>query len=402
MPNTMSALSSWEGFRVDSCVEREDSSLLITLRETASSAVCGACQQPCSLVHERRRRLVRDRDCFDRKVWLDVPIRRMDCHHCGARVAQQISWLDRHSRITHRLRIWVETLVQLLPIKHVAQLTALHWHTIKTIDHQRLERLHGEFSSQGVRRLVMDEFALHKGHRYATVIMDAETMRVLWVGEDNSRKAIRPFFELLGKVGCQQIEAVAMDMNTAFDLEVRKHCPHAEVVYDLFHVVARYGRDVVDRVRVDQANALREQPAERRVIKRSRWLLLRNKDNMKAEQAVKLDELLAANTALATVYLLKTELKEIWFAPSVREGFRRWRQWYRLTMESQLKPAIQFARRLKKYLRGILASAIYRMNSSILEGVNNKIKVIKRMAYGFRDSAYFFLKIKNAFPGKPR
>ena len=193
-----------------------------------------------------------------------------------------------------------------------------------------------------------------------------------------------------------------MDMNTAFDLEVRQHCPHAEVVYDLFHVVARFGRDVVDRVRVDQANALREQPAARKVIKRSRWLLLRNKGNLKGDQAVKLNELLAANAALATVYLLKTELKEIWFAPSVREGFRRWRQWYRLTMESQLKPAIQFARRLKKYLRGILASAIYRMNSSILEGVNNKIKVIKRMAYGFRDSAYFFLKIKHAFPGKPR
>jgi len=401
MSNAMSALPFWEGFHVVSCIERDDNALLITLSSAVTTPPCGVCRQPCSLLHERRRRLVRDRDCFDRKVWLDVPIRRMDCHHCGARAAEHIDWLDRHARVTLRLRRWVEVLAQLLPIKHVARLTGLGWHTIKSIDYQRLERLHGEFSAQGARRLVMDEFALHKGHRYATVIMDADTMRVLWVGEDNSRKAIRPFFERLGPEGCQQIEAVAMDMNTAFDLEVRKHCPHAEVVYDLFHVVARFGRDVVDRVRVDQANTLRHQPAERRVIKRSRWLLLRNKDNLKAEQAVKLSELLAANTALATVYLLKTELKEIWFAPSVREGFRRWKQWYRLTMESQLKPAIQFAKRLKAYLRGILASAIYRMNSSILEGVNNKIKVIKRMAYGFRDSAYFFLKIKDAFPGKP-
>ena len=81
-------------------------------------------------------------------------------------------------------------------------------------------------------------------------------MRVLWVGEGNSREAIRPFFELLGPECCQQIEAVAMDMNTAFDMEVRQHCPQAEVVYDLFHVVARFGRDVVDRVRIDQANVL--------------------------------------------------------------------------------------------------------------------------------------------------
>jgi transposase len=399
----MLALQFWEGHVVDSCSEQADGSLLIKLSQAPEVAArCGACQAACVLVHERSWRRIRERDWFDRRVWLDVPIRRMDCHHCGARVVEQITWLERRSRITQRLRVWIEALTQLLPIAHVAQLTGLHWHTIKAIDHQRLERLHGEFNADGVRRLVMDEFALHKGHRYATVVMDAQRMRVLWVGEGNSREAIRPFFELLGEQGCRQIEAVAMDMNTAFDLEVQKHCPNAEVVYDLFHVVARFGRDVVDRVRVDQANALREQPAARKVIKRSRWLLLRNRDNLPGEQAVKLEELLAANAPLATVYLLKTELKEIWFAPSVREGALRWRRWYRLALESQLAPAIQFARRLRKYLRGILASAIYPMNSSILEGVNNRIKVIKRMAYGFRDSAYFFLKIKAAFPGKAR
>ena len=399
----MLGLTFWEGHVVDSCSEAPDNSLLIKLSEAPQGeARCSRCQQVCVLVHERRRRKVRDRDLFDRRVVLDVPIRRMDCHHCGERSVEQIAWLDSRSRVTQRLRCWVEALCQLLPIAHVAKLTGLHWHTIKEIDHRRLERLHGEFVVGDVRRLVMDEFALHKGHRYATVVMDAERMKVLWVGEGNSRESLRPFFELLGPERCARIEAVAMDMNTAFDLEVKRHCPQAEVVYDLFHVVARFGRDVVDRVRVDQANALRDQPGARRVIKRSRWLLLRNRDNLKHEQAVRLEELLAANAPLALVYLLKTELKEVWFAPSVIEGARRWRRWYRMAMESQLEPVIRFAKRLRKYLRGILASAIYPMNSSILEGVNNRIKVIKRMAYGFRDSAYFFLKIKAAFPGKPR
>ena len=403
MSNAMLGLTFWEGHCVESLSEHPDGSLVLKLTEDPETpARCGCCREDCVLVHERSRRRVRERDWFDRRVWLDVPIRRMDCHHCGARVVEHIAWLGSRSRVTQRLRAWVEALAQLLPIAHVAKLTGLNWHTIKEIDHSRLERLHGEFVANDVRRLVMDEFALHKGHRYATVVMDADRMRVLWVGEGNSREAIRPFFELLGLERCGQIEAVAMDMNTAFDLEVRQHCPQAEVVYDLFHVVARFGRDVVDRVRVDQANALRDQPAARQVVKRSRWLLLRNRDNLKDDQSVRLDELLAANTPLATVYLLKTELKEIWFAPSVREGAKRWRHWYRMAIDSQLAPAIQFAKRLRKYLRGILASAIYRMNSSILEGVNNKIKVIKRMAYGFRDSAYFFLKIKAAFPGKTR
>lgn len=403
MLNAMSSLPFWEGHIVDSVVEQDDESLLIVLNACPTAdALCGSCRQPCALVHERRWRRIRDRDILDRRVWLKVPIRRLDCHHCDARVTEHICWLDRRSRVTHRVRVWVEALAQLIPIKHVSQLTGLHWHTIKAIDLQRLAHLHGQFAAGDVRRLVMDEFALHKGHRYATVVLDAQRMRVLWVGEGNSRAAIRPFFEALGAEGCARIEAVAMDMNTAMDLEVRAQCPNAEVVYDLFHVVARFGREVVDRVRVDQANALRDDSKARQVIKRSRWLLLRNRDNLEDDRAIKLDELLAANAPLSTVYLLKTELKEIWFAPSVREGARRWKRWMRLALESEIAPVIKFAKRLRKYARGIIASAIYPMNSSVLEGVNNRIKVIKRMAYGFRDSAYFFLKIKDAFPGKTR
>ena len=352
------------------------------------------------MIHDRRIRLVRDRDLFDQRVLLQLPVRRVDCLSCG-RVTERIDWLEPASRLTQRLRIWLESLLRLLPISHVSQLTGLHWHTLKTLDKRRLQAEVGNFDSTGVRRLVMDEFALHKGHRYATVIMDAERTRVLWVGHGNSREAVRPFFELLGK-HCQQIEAVAMDMNTAFDLEVKKHCPQAEVVYDLFHVVARYGRDVIDRIRVDQANLLREDKPARKAVKQSRWLLLRNRDNLRDGQAVQLQELLAANQPLATVYVLKDALKDVWYAPSVREGWRRWRTWLRHARESDLAPLQRFARNLRKYARGILASAHFHMHTSVLEGVNNRIKVIKRMAYGFRDSEYFFLKIKAAFPGKAR
>lgn len=102
--------------------------------------------------------------------------------------------------------------------------------------------------------------------------------------------------------------------------------------------MARFGREVVDRVRVDQANALRAAPKARQVIKRSRWLLLRNRDNLESDHAVKLDELLAANAPLSTVYLLKTEPKEIWFAPSIREGARRWKRWMRLALGSEIAP----------------------------------------------------------------
>ena len=391
----------WPGYAVVACRQATHDTLLIELEPQAGSVPkCGRCHQDCPLIHERRIRQVRDRDLLDQRVLLQLPVRRVDCLDCG-RVTERIDWLEPASRLTQRLRVWLEGLLQLLPISHVSRLTGLHWHTLKTLDKRRLEASVGAFEPGEVRRLVMDEFALHKGHRYATVIMDAERTRVLWVGHGNSREAIRPFFELLGE-HCQRIEAVAMDMNTAFDLEVQQHCPQAEVVYDLFHVVARYGRDVIDRIRVDQANLLRQDKPARKVVKQSRWLLLRNRENLKDGQAVQLQELLAANQPLATVYVLKDALKEIWYAPSVREGWLRWRAWLRYAQDSGLAPLQRFARNLRKYARGILASARFPMHTSVLEGVNNRIKVIKRMAYGFRDSAYFFLKIKAAFPGKAR
>ena len=393
--------SFWPGFQPGTCITPDDYSLIVHLDPCPETTpYCSRCHQPSPLIHDQRIRKIRDRDLLDKRVELHVPIRRVDCLNCG-RVTEQIRWLRPGSRLTRRMEAWVETLLPLLPISHISQLTGLHWHTIKTLDKRRLEASVGRFDPGDVRRLVMDEFALHKGHRYATVIMDAERTRVLWVAEGNSRKAVRPFFEQLGEL-CHQIEAVAMDMNTAFDTEVRLHCPQAEVVFDLFHVVALYGRKVMDRIRVDQANALKMDKSARRVIKRSRWLLLRNKENLKEEQGVRLQEILDANQSLATVYVLKDALKEVWYAPSVWEAGCRWRAWLRYAEESGLGPLQHFARNLKRYTRGILASAQFPMHTSLLEGVNNKIKVIKRMAYGYRDKAYFFLKIKAAFPGKVR
>jgi transposase len=122
----------------------------------------------------------------------------------------------------------------------------------------------------------------------------------------------------------------------------------------------------------------------------------------RGNQSVDLKELLAANAPLATIYILKDQMKELWFAPSTQVARERWNDWLRLALESAVAPLVQFANRLTPHAHGIIASARHRLNTSVLEGMNNKIKVIKRMAYGYRDSSYFFLKVKDAFPAKMR
>ncbi|ROO25619.1 transposase [Salinisphaera japonica YTM-1] len=337
---------------------------------------------------------------IDRRLWLDVPVCRLRCGYCGI-CTEHVPWLAGRRAMTQALVTRVKAFVRQWPIRQVARMLELHWHTVKAIDVARLARELPIPDRHGLRRLMMDEFALHKGHRYATVVACADTRQVLWVGEGRSRTAIRPSFEWLGSA-CHQIEAVAMDMNTAFDLEVAAHCPNAAVVYDGFHVIAKFGREVIDRVRVDQANALRGHAHARRTVKRGRWLLLRNRERLSTRQAVKLDELLAANTPLMQVYLLKTQLKELWRAPSIEQARQRWREWHAMALETGLRPVLRFARLLERYVHGIVASAQFRLNTSVLEGMNNRIKVIKRLAYGYRDSRYFFLKIRDAFPGNVR
>ncbi len=395
-------LGGWEGYRVGS-VERvagADPEVWVFLEPVAGTCpACEGCGGAATALHEVTVRRVRDLPILDARTWLEVPRRRVSCPRCGPKL-EHLSWLDRYSRVTKRLAESVARLCGFLPIKRVAEVYGLHWNTVKAIDKRALKEKLGPIDLSGLTVIAMDEFAIQKGHRYATVIVDPTIKKVLWVGRGRGREAIRPFFELLGEEGRKRLEAVVMDMNAAYENEVRHQCPGAEIVFDLFHVVAKYGREVIDRVRVDEANRLADDKPARKVVKSAKWLLLRNRDTIKThEDRIRLDELLAANQTLMTVYLLKDDLKDLWSHRNKTDARAAWDSWFQRALESGITPLVAFARKLKAYLPGILAHARWPLHTSLIEGINNKIKLIKRMAYGFRDDDYFFLKIRAAFPG---
>lgn len=414
-------LSGWDGFEL---VEVEEHpvgpqqpvpEIVLRLRAVPGYPKrCSRCGEPVVEIHDVTERRVRDLPVFDWDTWVVFPRARLACPRCGPTV-EAVPWLDRYQRMTTRLAEKIARLAMVLPIRHVAAWFHVHWDTVKQIDRRALYTRLGPITTEslaGVRFLVIDEFAIQKGHRYATVIVDPETKRVLWVHRGRDRGAIRPFFELLGPDGCARIEAVAVDMSGSYAEEIRLQCPQAALVYDLFHVVAKYAREVIDRVRVDETNKLAQAAgptgshkkalrSARRVIKGTRWLLLKNRDNISAEESVRLDELLEANQALFIVYVLKDDLKQLWRCRYPEAALRFWQDWYARAMASGIPALMRFATRLTPYIPGIISHCRYPLNTGLVEGINNKIKVLKRMAYGYRDDAYFFLKIRAAFPGNP-
>ena len=371
---------------------------IVTLApEEGAWPICSVCGQEGGRLHMYGTRRVRDLNLAHARVELVVPNRKLRCAGCQTIRTEGHGFLAPYRRHTLRFERAVADLCRQLPIKQVADHFGLPWHTVKDIDKRRLEREVGTACYDGLRLLAVDEVAVHKGHTYLTTVLDLETGRIVWVGKGRTEATLASFFEELTPEQRKAIEAVASDMASGFRNAVEKACPHAALVYDLFHVVAKYSREVVDVVRLEEAK--KQDEAGRKLIKGSRYLLLKNAPNLLGSQKKALRELLDANQNLNTVYVLKDQLKRIWEYKHPAWARKALDQWCALAQESGIPALATFARNLCRHEKGIVNHCRYPINTGRLEGINNKIKVIKRQAYGFRDDAYFILKIKGAFPG---
>lgn len=245
--------------------------------------------------------------------------------------------------------------------------------------------------------LAIDEIALKKGHNYMTVVLNYLTGRVVWMGEGRSAETLDQFFAGMTEPQKAALEAVAIDMWEPYINRVQHHCPQANIVFDFFHVVQGFGR-VIDKIRRDEY--LQASQKNREIIRGSRYLLLKNPENLTPKQRPRLRKLLAVNRRLNTVYVLKDQLKMVYYHSDRQLAQQTLDDWCRMAQTIR-HPAMQaFIRKLRFFEYGILNHADYPIGTSDLEGMNNKIKLIKRRAYGYHDSEYFALKVKQAFPGK--
>lgn len=372
-----------------------DKELMIEIARTKERYRC-RCGAEFDTFYDGDMRMIRDLPYGPyKRSWLCFHQVRVDCPDCGV-VTEELDFSDPWAGYTKRLAADVAlSCRETRSLKAIAAQYGLDWKTVKEIDKRALEEELPHPKEAPAEILAVDEFSIKKRHRYGTTVIDAEEKAVLWVGKDRRQETLGEFFSLYGEENCAGVMACAMDMWDPYEAAVKNYCPKAEIVYDPFHVISAYGREVVDRVRV--AETKKAQDKHKDAYKGTRYILLSNHENLAGWQQERLSELLALNKRLFTVYLLKDDLKRLWHYRSPYHAERFFRGWYRRAIYSKIEPLKKFARMLKRRLPGILAHCHYPIHTGVLEGINNKIKVIKRVAYGYRDDEYFFLKIRGAF-----
>ena len=369
---------------------------IVTIRiqpDKIYTPVCYNCKRSIKEIHSHNERPVRDLNILDAKTFLFVTYRTLKCQSCGYMV-EDLGLMAPCKRVTKRLATYILELCKYMTITEVAKHLGLDWKTVKEIHKQHLQE---KFSHEDIgypRLLAVDEISLKKRHHYLSLIINWEVGRVLWVGEGRKYETLKEFFDCLSEEQRNSIQAIAMDMWDPYIKAVKESCPHAAIVFDQFHVVKAFGQ-VIDKVRNMEYRRASKEGKE--IIKGSKYLLLKNKTNLLPEEKPKLKALLKLNEALTTVYILKDYLKKLWQYryPKCAESFLV--QWCSIAAESKIKPVIAFAKTLKRYAYGIINHCRFHIHTSRMEGINNKIKIIKRKAYGFHDIEYFSLIIKNAF-----
>lgn len=276
-----------------------------------------------------------------------------------------------------------------MTMKDVAELTLLSWDTVKLIAKTHLARDYGKPALRQVRYLGIDEIHLGKKTRFYTIVIDLEDGRILWAAPGRGKAALRGFWRRL-RVAQVRINAVATDMSAAYWSAVREELPGAALVFDKFHILKLMNERLDDLRRQLVREA--EGPLKLK-IKGTRFLLLRNAQNLSAEQIPKLDQALQLNKPLMLGWYLKEELRELWNQSSRKRMRAFQNDWCDKAEQSGIGQMIKMAKTLRLHAQGILAYADYPITSGKLEGINNKIKTLTKRSYGFHDEKFFILKL---------
>ncbi|MBS0262715.1 MAG: ISL3 family transposase [Planctomycetes bacterium] len=386
----------YHGFRIQGYrVERTDYSggqITFVISQARCDLRCPRCG---TAKVERRGEVVRTFQLLPvgrKSVFAVLGIARVRCEKCAVTRQVKVKFADEGRRRARSFERYVLELLNYMTMQAVARHLQIGWDTVKEIQKRYLQKhFHRPRLSQ-LRKIAIDEICVGKG-RFLTTVLDLERGAVVFVGEGRKAATLKPFWKRL-KASHAHVEAVAIDMSRAYTMAVRENLPAAVLVYDHFHIIKLYNQKLSDLRRELHREATTK--LAKNVLKGTRWLLLKNPENLKAEKSepLKLNEALALNESLFIAYYMKEHLRQVWQQPNKTAARQLLQEWLRVAHNSGIGMLQQISKTFAAFREGILAWYDHRISTGPLEGTNNKIKTLQRQAYGFRDMQFFILKIK--------
>ena len=347
--------------------------------------------------------MVRDLDAGATRIYLEFEYRRVACPQCKAVKRETLAMLAKSARFTQRFEDRIGELCREMTVKRVAELNNLSWDQVWRMEKCYMRRLLEQHPpAEHLRAIGVDEISIRKGHTYAIVVADLDEQRPIWLGgQGRTEQDFQLFFDTMGIERCSTIQLAVMDMWKPFRKATRKHAPNAQIVYDKFHIIGHLGQ-ALDQVRRSEYKRVNEK--ERRFIKGQRYTLLSHKANLDIDGRRALTMLLKANKRLNKAYILKESFGQLWDYNNptwARKFFENWKAQLRW---QRLQPFEKFAAMIERHWDGIVSYCHpdRKVSLGFMEGLNNKIRVIQRRAYGIKDQEYLMLKVITSFIKNPK
>jgi transposase len=370
---------SWGKCNGEDCIEAE------IIPRKNSRAICSCCHRPASLYDKLKVRSFEFVPIWGYRVFFIYQMRRVDCKYCGVFV-EELPWASGKYTLTKTYMKFLSDWARKLSWLETARSFKTSWR--KVFDAVRFVVDFGlkNRDLSGIESIGVDEIAIQKGHKYLTVVyqIDKHCIRLLWVGKDRTVKTMLRFFRMFGKPRTKNLKHICSDMWKPYLKVIKKKAPQALHILDRFHIMANINK-AIDKVRAEEHRKL-EKDGYEPVLKKTRWCLLKRKENLTEKQAVKLSDLLAYNLKAVKSYLLKEELNLFWEYVSPHWAGKFLDTWCAKVMRSKIEPMKKMAKSLRKHKPLILnwfkAKKAY--SSGIVEGLNNKAKLATKKAYGFK------------------
>ncbi len=366
--------------------------VMFTLRPKAFELQCSSCQSRKIIRRGKVDRKFRSLPIGRKPVWFSLAVQRVECLVCGLVRQVKIGFANPRRSYTKSFERYALELSKYMTIQDTARHLGVSWDVIKDIQKRYLQKRFSRPKLKKLKEIAIDEISIGKRHRYLTVVLDLKTGAVVFVGDGKGADALDPFWKQL-KRAKSKIDAVAIDMSPAYISAIIKNLPNAKIVFDHFHVIKMFN-DKLSELRRQLYHEVND-ILQKKVMKGTRWLLLKNPENLDPDRDEhrRLREALELNQPLATAYYMKEDLRQFWKQTNKMTATAFLESWIRRASGSDVRILKQLAKTLASHKSGLLNYYDYPISTGPLEGTNNKIKTMQKQAYGFRDMDFFKLKI---------